>query len=56
MKTFAMRTGTAFVVGAALALGAGAPATADAAPKRGGILKYVVPAEPPSFDGHRETR
>jgi peptide/nickel transport system substrate-binding protein len=55
MKTFAMRTGTAFVVGAALALGAGAPATADAAPKRGGILKYVVPAEPPSFDGHRET-
>ena len=24
-------------------------------PKHGGILKYVVPAEPPSFDGHRET-
>lgn len=30
--------------------------SADAqTPKRGGILKYVVPAEPPSFDGHRET-
>jgi peptide/nickel transport system substrate-binding protein len=26
-----------------------------AGPQRGGILKYVVPAEPPSFDGHRET-
>src|SRR3546814_14713842 len=24
-------------------------------PQYGGILKYVVPAEPPSFDGHRET-
>jgi peptide/nickel transport system substrate-binding protein len=24
-------------------------------PKRGGILKFVVPDEPPSFDGHRET-
>src|SRR5687767_15389161 len=23
-------------------------------PKRGGILKLVVPDEPPSFDGHRE--
>jgi len=24
-------------------------------PKKGGILNFVVPAEPPSFDGHRET-
>ena len=24
-------------------------------PKTGGILKFVVPDEPPSFDGHRET-
>ena len=24
-------------------------------PKKGGILKFVVPDEPPSFDGHRET-
>lgn len=25
-----------------------------ATPKHGGVLTYVVPAEPPSFDGHRE--
>jgi len=24
-------------------------------PQRGGILRFVVPDEPPSFDGHRET-
>ncbi|NJO34005.1 MAG: hypothetical protein HC869_13560 [Rhodospirillales bacterium] len=24
-------------------------------PKKGGIFKFVVPDEPPSFDGHRET-
>ena len=24
-------------------------------PKKGGVLKFVVPDEPPSFDGHRET-
>jgi peptide/nickel transport system substrate-binding protein len=29
--------------------------SAAAGPTKGGILKYVVPAEPPSFDGHRET-
>jgi peptide/nickel transport system substrate-binding protein len=35
---------------------AGAAAPADAqAPKKGGVLKFVVPDEPPSFDGHRET-
>jgi peptide/nickel transport system substrate-binding protein len=33
----------------------GLPALADDAPKRGGILTYVIPADsPPSFDGHRE--
>jgi peptide/nickel transport system substrate-binding protein len=32
----------------------GAPADAQA-PKRGGILKYVVPDEPPNFDGHEQT-
>ena len=31
------------------------PRPADAEPKRGGILKFVVPDEPPSFDGHKET-
>jgi len=56
MKAFAMKTAAALAVGAALALGAGTPGVAQAAtPKKGGILKYVVPAEPPSFDGHRET-
>ena len=29
--------------------------TAVLAQKQGGVLEYVVPAEPPSFDGHRET-
>ena len=28
---------------------------AQAEPKKGGILKFVVPDEPPSFDGHKET-
>ena len=32
----------------------GVPSQAQA-PKKGGILKFVVPDEPPSFDGHRET-
>jgi peptide/nickel transport system substrate-binding protein len=39
-----------FLTGAIGAL----PAVADTV-KRGGILKYVIPDEPPSFDGHRET-
>ena len=39
---------------AALALAL--PAAADEAPKRGGTLTYLIPADaPPSFDGHRET-
>ncbi|MBI2176810.1 MAG: hypothetical protein HYU38_00450, partial [Candidatus Tectomicrobia bacterium] len=49
-----MRTALVFGLAAALAL-AGFSATADAAPKKGGILKYIIPAEPPSYDGHRET-
>ena len=33
-----------------------APVSAEEAPKRGGILTYMIPADaPPSFDGHRET-
>ena len=39
-------------------LSAAAPlaAMAEAIPKNGGILTYVIPADaPPSFDGHRET-
>ena len=28
---------------------------AVAAPKKGGVLKYIIPSNPPSADGHRET-
>jgi len=42
------------VLCAALALAA--PAASEEAPKRGGTLTYVIPADaPPSFDAHRET-
>jgi hypothetical protein len=46
----------AMLIGAAALMGpaAIAPATA-ASPVKGGILKFVVPDEPPSFDGHKET-
>src|SRR6202007_1507571 len=38
-----------------VALMAAAPAMADEAPKRGGILTYMIPADsPPSFDAQRE--
>src|SRR6516164_3525114 len=38
-----------------VALSAAAPAMADEAPKYGGILTYMIPADaPPSFDAHRE--
>jgi hypothetical protein len=43
----------ALALGAALCLAA-ALAGAETA-KRGGILKFVVPDAPPSFDGQRET-
>src|SRR5687767_14123320 len=40
---------------AGLTLGLAAPAPAAEAPKRGGVLTYMIPADaPPSFDGHRE--
>jgi peptide/nickel transport system substrate-binding protein len=45
----ALPLAAAFAVG-----GLAAPAVAQT-PKSGGILKFVVPDEPPSFDGHRET-
>src|SRR6266511_508065 len=41
-------------VGAAVAIGFSAP-PAQATPKQGGTLNFVVPDEPPSWDGHRET-
>ena len=37
-----------------LALAASAPAGAQESPRRGGELIFVVPAEPPSYDAHRE--
>jgi peptide/nickel transport system substrate-binding protein len=38
-----------------VALAAAAPAMADEAPKYGGILTFMIPADaPPSFDAHRE--
>ena len=42
----------AMILGTMLAM----PAMADDAPKRGGTLTYMIPADaPPSLDGHRET-
>src|SRR5438034_11627454 len=41
--------------GLGVALGAAAPAMADEAPKYGGILTFMIPADaPPSFDAQRE--
>jgi peptide/nickel transport system substrate-binding protein len=50
LKTFA----ASVAVTAALALGLSGAMAAET-PKKGGVLKFVVPDEPPSFDGHRET-
>src|SRR5581483_12241393 len=45
----------ALALGLALLVYAAAGASADDAPKRGGILTFMIPADsPPSFDGHRE--
>jgi peptide/nickel transport system substrate-binding protein len=47
---------TFWYAGALAALIAPAAALADEAPKRGGTLTYLIPADaPPSFDGHRES-
>jgi peptide/nickel transport system substrate-binding protein len=49
-----IRPALTLAAGAAIAFGFSVN-PGEAAPKQGGTLKYVVPAEPPSFDGHRET-
>lgn len=54
MRIAGFRLALSLVAGLGLTLGAVGPSSAMS-PKKGGILKYVVPAEPPSFDGHRET-
>src|SRR5215813_4276365 len=44
-----------WAAGLAVALAVAAPAMADEAPKYGGILTYMIPADsPPSFDAQRE--
>src|SRR6266404_8237301 len=44
-----------WAAGLGVALAAAAPATADEAPKYGGTLTYMIPADsPPSFDAQRE--
>src|SRR5215470_19146931 len=44
-----------WAAGLGVALVAAVPAMADEAPKYGGILTYMIPADaPPSFDAHRE--
>jgi peptide/nickel transport system substrate-binding protein len=44
-----------FALAGLLAVPATTSGVSAQTPKKGGIFKYVVPAEPPSFDGHRET-
>ncbi len=53
MKSIRLKAVCAVVAGIAIGVSAAGPAGA-ATPKRGGILKYVVADEPPSYDGHRE--
>ena len=48
------RTAFAWVLTALLMSAAGSGVSAES-PAYGGVLTFVVPAEPPSFDGHRET-
>ena len=52
MKILKSTLAVSLALGLAAAWAVG-PAMAET-PKRGGTLKFVVPAEPPSFDGHRE--
>jgi peptide/nickel transport system substrate-binding protein len=45
----------AWLIGAAALLGSTVGPVIATTPIKGGILKFVVPDEPPSFDGHKET-
>ncbi len=54
MPSFRYKIFIGLTLALAFALWAAGPAAADT-PKRGGTLIMAVPAEPPSFDGHRET-
>ena len=44
----------ALAAGVGLAVGAGGSAKAET-PKKGGILNFIVAAEAPSYDGHKES-
>jgi peptide/nickel transport system substrate-binding protein len=54
MKGIRVKALCAIVAGVAIGIGASGQAAAET-PKHGGILKFVVPDEPPSYDGHIET-
>lgn len=54
MKSIRLKAVCAVLAGIAVGICATGPAGA-ATPKRGGTLNFVVPDEPPSYDGHRET-
>jgi peptide/nickel transport system substrate-binding protein len=54
MKGIRLKALCAVLAGTALSFGASSAVLAET-PKQGGFLNYVVPAEPPSYDGHRET-
>src|SRR5205085_3326474 len=50
-----MRSQLWLAAASAAALALAVPGFAEEAPKRGGTLTYLIPADaPPSFDGHRE--
>jgi peptide/nickel transport system substrate-binding protein len=53
MKPY-LKPAVPWAVAGALFAGWAAP-TMAAGPVKGGVLKFVVPDEPPSFDGHKET-
>jgi len=48
------RFAAALALGTGLAMGASGPAKAET-PKKGGILNFIVAAEAPSYDGHKES-
>src|SRR5438067_8036961 len=51
-----MMRSSLWIVAAVAAVAVALPAGAADAPKRGGTLTYMIPADaPPTFDGHRET-
>ena len=54
MKCAGLRSVLTLAAALALPLAATAPVRAEN-PKSGGILTFVVPDEPPSWDAHRET-